>query len=369
MIEYRFKLLDAYIDVNALPTFVVADEPVKEKFQELLDDLANHNLMAKIRRVSDKLVISVFPKPKLGKPRNSVNLVLFLATIGTVLAASYVIIFNIPVFGFQLFNIDPRLDSVLFANMNRIGQFAVLAIGIMGISGLHELGHLIAVRHHRMAASLPYFLPVPPPSPFGTFGAVISLRAPPRNRDQLFDLGFSGPIAGFLATLGVAVVMILTAPIISNAQTTSLVAQNLLQTTSWPYDPLLFDLVSQMGLRTVPAGYALILPPFTLAVEFGALITFLNLVPVWQLDGGHISRAVLGDKGHRWIALVAFAILLLTGAWFFAVLLIVVMFLGRRPLEGLEPLDDLSPLSNTRKALFGLSLVILALTVFVIAPL
>ena len=366
MIQFRFTLFDAYIDVNGLPTFVVGMEPVKHKFLELLLDLANHNLSAKIRNVSGKLVISVFPKPNLGQPRNQINLTLFLATIGTVLAASYVIMFNVPVLGFTLFNIDPKLAPVLFANVSRMGQVLILAIGIIGISGLHELGHVVAARHHKMNASLPYFIPVPPPSPFGTFGAVISLRAPPKNRDQLFDLGFSGPLAGFLATVVLAIVMFLSAPIFSNEQIAPLIAAKLLVNTSWPNQPMLLDLLSEIGFGNAPAGYTAILPPFSLAVEFGALITFLNLLPVWQLDGGHVSRAVLGDKGHKIVALVAFAIMILVGAWVFAALLIGIMFLSRRPLEGLEPLDDISPLSNSRKALFGLSLVMLALSVFVI---
>ena len=79
---------------------------------------------------------------------------------------------------------------------------------------LHEIGHVLAVRHHKMDATLPYFVPAPPPFPFGTFGAVISLRGPPANRDQLFDLGLSGPIAGFLVTIAVAVLAFLIAPLI-----------------------------------------------------------------------------------------------------------------------------------------------------------
>jgi membrane-associated protease RseP (regulator of RpoE activity) len=366
MIEYRFTLLDAYVDVNELPTFVVAQEPVKQKFLELLHDLGNHNLMAKIRRVSGKLVISVFPKPKIGRPRNRINLALFLATVGTVLVFGYTSMFSVVVFGFALSNVDPRLTAALFGNSNLTWQILILAAGIVGIAGLHELGHVVAARHNRMDATLPYFIPVPPPFPFGTFGAVISLRAPPKNRDQLFDLGFSGPLAGFLATVGVTIVMILTSPIITQQQAAPLIAAKLLQTTSWPHEPLLFDLLSQIGLRTVPAGDVLVFTQFGIAAEFGALITFLNLLPVWQLDGGHISRAVFGNKGHKVTALVAFAILVLAGYWGFAVLLIVLMFLSRRPLEGIEPLDDLSPLSNTRKVLFALSLVMLILSLFVI---
>ncbi|HUK50580.1 MAG TPA: hypothetical protein VLV18_06045, partial [Terriglobales bacterium] len=84
------------------------------------------------------------------------------------------------------------------------------------------------------------------------------------------------------------------------------------------------------------------------------------------LDGGHISRAVLGVRGHKVTAIVAFAILVLTQYYGFAILLAVFMFLSRRPLEGLEPLDDVSPLSTVRKGLFGLSLVMLLLSLFLI---
>ena len=369
MIEYRFTLLDAYIDVNGLPTFIVVREPMKKKFLELLRDLANHNLMAKIRSVSGKLVISVFPKPNIGKPRNQINLALFLATIGTVLVFAYTTMFSVSVFGHVLSSVDPRLTAVLFGNSNLTLQIVILAAGIVGIAGLHELGHVVAARHNKMDSTLPYFIPIPPPFPFGTFGAIINLRAPPINRDQLFDLGISGPFAGFLATVGVAILMILTAPIITEQQAAPLLAAKLLQTTSWPYVPLLFELLDLIVIRTVPNGGVLVYSQLEIAAEFGALITFLNLLPIWQLDGGHISRAVFGEKGHKVAALVAFTVVLLAGYWGFAILLVAFMFLSRRPLEGLEPLDDISTLSKARKTLFALSLLMLILSVFVIFPL
>jgi membrane-associated protease RseP (regulator of RpoE activity) len=350
MIDFRFTVLDAYVDVHGLPTFVVTNEPIKMKFQELLTDLANHSLMAKVRRVSDKLVISVFPKPKLGRPRTQINLALFSATVVAVGIASYM----------NIFGIDPRLAAFMFSNLSANGQMIALAAGILSIIGLHELGHVAAVRHHKMDATLPYFIPGPPP--FGTFGALISLRGPPANRDQLFDLGFSGPITGFAVMLIVAVVAILISPTITSQQANQLFTAKLLQTSSWPNEPYFLDLLAQSSLRTVPTGETLVWSQVVFAAEIGALVTFLNLLPVWQLDGGHIVRATLGDRGHKATALIAFALLLSAGYWAFAILLIVFMFLSRRPLEGLEPLDDISPLSSSRKVLFAVAIAILGLT-------
>jgi membrane-associated protease RseP (regulator of RpoE activity) len=105
------------------------------------------------------------------------------------------------------------------------------------------------------------------------------------------------------------------------------------------------------------------------AAEVGALITFLNILPVWQLDGGHIARAAFGDKGHKLIALLGFGVLFLAGYWGFALLLVFFMLISYRRgsvlLEGVAPLDDVSPLSNSRKALLALAVVMLVSCFFI----
>ena len=355
MLEYRFTVKDAYVDINGVPVFVIMEEPIKQKFQELLMDLRNHQLTARVQKIAENLVVSVFPKPVLGKPRLKINLILFVATIMSIATASYM----------SIFDVDPRLMSALFSGTNLLIQVTILSISILGITGIHELGHVLANRHHKMDATFPYFFPGPPP--FGTFGAVISLRSPPGNRDQLFDLGFSGPIAGFLATVVVAFVAYLTAPMISEQQAQQLLQANLLTLNNWPKEPLLLELITGIGLKVAPQGQIMVLTQFALAAEFGALITFLNILPVWQLDGGHIARAAFGDKGHKLIALLGFGILFLAGYWPFAVLLIILMFVSRRPFEGVEPLDDVSPLSNSRKALFAVGILMLMLCFFILA--
>src|SRR5467141_1655163 len=98
------------------------------------------------------------------------------------------------------------------------------------------------------------------------------------------------------------------------------------------------------------------------AAQIGALLTFLNIVPAWQLDGGHISRAVFGPSGHRIATFAGLILLLLSGFWAFALLVLVMMAFSRRGFAGVEPLDDVSPVSNSRKILYILGIAMLVLT-------
>jgi len=104
------------------------------------------------------------------------------------------------------------------------------------------------------------------------------------------------------------------------------------------------------------------------AAQIGALLTFLNIVPAWQLDGGHISRAVFGPSGHRIATIVGLMILIFSGFWAFALLVLVMMGFSRRGFAGVEPLDDVSPVSRTRKALYLIGIAMLVLT-FASSPL
>jgi len=98
-----------------------------------------------------------------------------------------------------------------------------------------------------------------------------------------------------------------------------------------------------------------------LAAWVGSLLTFLNILPVWELDGGHISRAVFGARGHRITSAIGILILFVTGYWFFGIFILFWMFSTRRGMAGAEPLDDVSPLSRSRKLMFLLILVITVL--------
>ncbi len=255
---------------------------------------------------------------------------------------------------------NPYLKAGLFAG------------GLLSIIGLHEFGHKAAARHHKMDATLPYFVPGPPP--IGTFGALISLKSPPANRDQLFDLGLSGPVIGFIVTIAVAALSVFIGILPNASQATQLdtwngtcAAQLGVSSCFSNIDfgliarqPLILIIISQVTSMIRPG--VLLDSQLFFAAQIGALLTFLNIVPAWQLDGGHISRAVFGPGGHRVASVIGLALLFLAGYYPFGLLVLAFMFFSRRGFAGVEPLDDISPVSNSRKLLYIFALVMLILT-------
>lgn len=357
--QSRFQVLDAYVDEQGFASFRVTAEPVKEKFRGLMSDLSNYDLLPVIRREANGLNVKIVARPQVRPARRSINLILFLATLASILFASYALTYLAP------YAPHPRVAELIFSEINPNLQVLLLTVSIIGIIGLHELGHKIAAWIHRLDSTLPYFIPGPPP--FGTFGAVISLRSPPANRDQLFDLGFSGPFLGFIATILVAILSFLIAPIVSQRELAILLREGLVSIQTWPRTPLLLLLLDYLNLRPVAAGSSLILTQIAFAAQVGALITFLNILPIWQLDGGHITRALLGAGGHKFATFVGFVVLFLAGYWVFGLFLLLMMAGNRRALVGVEPLDDISQLSASRKAVFGLAAIMAVLCFMIFA--
>jgi membrane-associated protease RseP (regulator of RpoE activity) len=163
------------------------------------------------------------------------------------------------------------------------------SVGVMAILGAHEMGHYVACRYYGVDASLPYFLPVPPPFFTGTLGAVIRIRQPIRTKRALFDIGIAGPIAGFL----VAVPTLFIGVHLSNLRN---IPQDLQGPITEFGEPLLFRIAQHLKFGVVPDGEYVNLHPLGFAAWFGMLATTLNLFPIGQLDGGHISYAILGRK-------------------------------------------------------------------------
>ena len=216
---------------------------------------------------------------------------------------------------------------------------------------VHELGHYLTCLRHRVSASLPYFLPAPLLSPVGTFGAFIRIRSRFPDRRALFDIGASGPWAGFVVALA--------ATVIGLAYSTVLATPHDWHGYEWG-DSLLTAFLIRVILHVDSA--TVLLHPVAFAGWFGLFVTSLNLLPVGQLDGGHVLYATLGRPTPRIAALlIAFLVWLgvrgYPGWLLWAVIITVFLSLGHPPTD-----DDRRPLDPARRLAALATLVIFVLT-------
>jgi membrane-associated protease RseP (regulator of RpoE activity) len=165
------------------------------------------------------------------------------------------------------------------------------SLTILAILGAHEFGHYFACVHYRVNASLPFFLPLPPFFLTGTLGAFIRIRQPIRTKRMLFDIGIAGPLAGFV----VAIPALFLGLALSHVVALPKSAEGMLSLG----EPLAFKAATWMVWGTIKDGYSLNMHPVAFAAWFGLLATALNLFPIGQLDGGHISYAVLGRQSTK----------------------------------------------------------------------
>lgn len=233
-----------------------------------------------------------------------------------------------------------------------LGAGLSFSLAALGILLCHEMGHWLACRHYRLPATLPYFLPAP--VAIGTFGAFIRIRAPIRTKRELFDVGISGPLAGFAALVPVLLVGVArSTPVPLPAST----AESFLLL---PGRSLALELATRAFHGPLPEGTFLALHPFALAAWFGLLATALNLLPLGQLDGGHILYAVVGRTQRRlawplWMLLAA-AGFWWTG-WFLWCLILLVMGLRHPPVR-----DEHVPLDPVRRKLAWAAWIVLVLS-------
>jgi membrane-associated protease RseP (regulator of RpoE activity) len=209
------------------------------------------------------------------------------------------------------------------------------SITLMTILLCHEMGHYTLARLHRVDATLPYFIPAPPFLFIGTFGAFIRMQSSPPSRKALFDVGAAGPWAGVLVSI----------PAIMIGLQLSDVHPQGMSEGGWALaEPPLFSMLSYFTLGPLPDNVTVDLHPIGLAGWFGLLVTFINLIPVGQLDGGHVSYAFLG----RWHGLLArgfFAVVVILAftswpGWFLWTVLLLVVGLDHPPtLDNWVPLD------------------------------
>jgi membrane-associated protease RseP (regulator of RpoE activity) len=258
------------------------------------------------------------------------NVILFVATLLTTLFV-----------GALMEGAQPLSDA------RSLLQGVPFSASLLLILGFHELGHYLTARAYGVQVSLPYFVPLPLP-PMGTMGAVIRMRSPIPNRKVLFDIGIAGPLLGLVFAVPVLVIGLMLSPVKAPS---GVVLQE--------GNSLAYLFLKWLVKGPMPAGFDVILHPMALAGWLGFFVTALNLMPLSQLDGGHIVYAVLG-RGQRkvvWLFLAALGALFLITRWQgWLVWVALAVGLGlRHP----PPLDDLTPLDPPRRVLAVLALLLL----------
>ncbi len=194
----------------------------------------------------------------------------------------------------------------IFKEPSGIYKGLPFSLTLMGILLSHELSHYLASKKHHTKATLPYFLPAPPIiSPIGTFGAFIKMKSPIVTRKALVDIGASGPIAGFVLSVIASVVGLSHSSVIPVSAVKGGISMNL-------GDSILFSFLTRMTLGTPPDSYDVLLHPVAIAGWFGLFVTSLNLIPIGQLDGGHIAYAFLKER-HRAVSFLLVGVLLVLG--------------------------------------------------------
>ncbi|MDB6057786.1 MAG: Peptidase [Verrucomicrobiales bacterium] len=240
-------------------------------------------------------------------------------------------------------------------------QPASLAIGlpysiaIMAILGFHELGHYYTARHYRISVTPPFFIPVP--FALGTFGAFIKMRSAPEERRSLFDVAIAGPFAGLALAIPALIIGLRGSTVVPTSAETDQVLGGLVSSSI-----LFMSLAKAVLGDQLAQGNLLQLTPLAFAGWLGLLVTALNLLPIGQLDGGHIARGMFGTRVGGWISQIAMFSLFI-GALFqpqFLFWALIVFFIARRVSP---PLNDVTPIKASRMWLGALAFLILALII------
>ncbi|MGO9621575.1 MAG: site-2 protease family protein [Desulfobaccales bacterium] len=273
----------------------------------------------------------------LSPRRLALPLGLFLATVATTIIA-----------GAIQQGVNPFTDPGL------LYRGVPFSFTLLLILGAHEMGHYLVARRHRLAVTLPYFIPAPPiPFFIGTFGAFIRIRSPIQDKRALLDVGCAGPLIGVAVSIPVTLVGLKLSSIGVMQGGHEMLALG---------EPLLYQFLSWLAFGPLPAEAQVILHPVAFAGWIGMLVTSLNLIPVGQLDGGHISYALFPEY-HRQISLSFLGLLLACGLIFWygwLVWAVLLSFLGwRHP----APHYYWLPLDGRRRRLGFIAILVLALTI------
>ncbi len=244
-------------------------------------------------------------------------------------------------------------------NLNLIITSLLYVVSLVGIIGIHEIGHLVASKLHGVRASWPYFIPFP--FGYGTMGAFISQKTPVKSRNDLFDLGIAGPIFGlvvaiFFSIIGLAVSITIPVTDIPDSLTNDLLFSNLVFSSPNRIRILLFEIIASFIFPNLGTDMEIILHPMALAGYIGLFLTGLNLIPIGQLDGGHVARSLVSEKSHRTITYICAFLMFFINP----LLALLVLFMYSQTGHS-GPLDDLSTVSLNRKIIAALAVILIIL--------
>ena len=345
-----------------------------QAYDKLSQSLRELDITPLFRLEDDRQTIVLLKGVVKYKPSNKwINLILFILTVVSVLFAGVFSNYGGPLV-LDLDLIWPHLVEAIKLSL-------AFTVSLLAILLAHEFGHYLAARYHKTNVTLPYFIPFPL-SPFGTMGAFIQLKEPPKNKRILLDIGIAGPLAGLLVAIPVLFIGLSLSvvdrlpPVMDGA--VSLEGNSILYLFAkyivfgqWLPTPVTYGGINPLiywirffftGSPLPIHGTDVLLHPIAWAGWAGLLVTALNLIPAGQLDGGHILYALFGKRSRIILPFVLIALVALgtvwSGWWLWALLL---FFLGR---VHAEPLDQITTLDPNRRALavFGLFVFILVFT-------
>ena len=342
----------------------IIPEDTVAAYDQLADSLKSYDITPLFRMDKGQQVVYLVPSKPDPKPaRVSINIILFLLTVLSVLFAGMQPEGQMP---------SDTTGQIMFLAKSLLTGWPY-AVSLMSILLAHEFGHYLMSRHHKTQATLPYFIPLPLP-PLGTMGAAIIMQGTPKNKRVLFDIGVAGPLAGMV----VAIPVLFLGLSLSHLDVIKPVAGMYQEGNSLLYllakyltfgkllpapaslggvTPFMYWLKYFFTGQPYPIGATdVLISPVAFAGWAGLLVTALNLIPAGTLDGGHVVYSWFGEKaakGFPFILLVLVALgLFWNGWWIWAVLL---LWLGR---VHAEPLDQITPLDLNRRAVAALVILI-----------
>jgi len=343
-------------------------------YDRLAANLRQLNITPLFRKEEGTHIILLVQGTIEPRPSNPlINLVLFILTLLSMIFAGAMYSYNGP--------LPEDVGELLSTILRSLPSGIPFALSLLSILLAHEFGHYIAGRIHNTHVTLPYFIPFPI-SPFGTMGAFIQLKEPPKNKRILLDIGIAGPLAG----LFVAIPVLLYGLSISNIDILELAPGQGLQLEGNSILYLMAKFIIFGQLLPAPVDYGGTLPffywvryfftsqpiplggidvlisPIAWAGWAGLLVTALNLIPAGQLDGGHVIYSLIGKKAKYMQPIVLVLLFLLGFAWSgWWIWMILILLLGR---VYAEPLDQITTINTSRKivAIIGLIVFLLVFT-------